>query len=262
MLCVLLTSCTGSDQNSVQDSEFASTDENTSVQTSLFESDFTVDDDFSYLDVTDDAEGWESTVKYSNASKNAIDLKYTDPARSSITFSNNTFSASFGLNNENEQLIKSFSNKNGIEYFSNSVDAYMADKSGMRFASLSGKQPYMNTFRMGYYYYDIHVMDLAINDHVQGENTTPAYDLIGRQSVWSGNDIYDIKSSGGKLTYKVKNNIDPYCYRTGFSISTQKYNAIKITLTSEASAACQLFIYTSQYNGCSANGFISDNSGG
>ncbi len=257
MLCVLLTSCTGSDQNSVQDSEFANTDESTSVQTSLFESDFTVDDDFSYLDVTDDAEGWESTVKYSNASKNAIDLKYTDPARSSIAFSNNTFSASFGLNNENEQLIKSFSNKNGIEYFSNSADAYMADKSGMRFASLSGKQPYMNTFRMGYYYYDIHVMDLAINDHVQGENTTPAYDLIGKQSVWSSNDIYDIKSSDGKLTYKVKNNIDPYCYRTGFSISTQKYNAIKITLTSEASAACQLFIYTSQYNGFNAQQMVS-----
>lgn len=196
--------------------------------------------------------GWENNIRYSNSVKNGVQVRYSTPDRLSLEIENNSFLATYNLNTSNK-LISSFKNKSGAAYFTDSSDAYISSSSGLSFASKSNTAPYFNSFRLGYYYYDVHIL----GQNIQGGNVTASgnssYNILNTvRRNWSANKVSNISYRNGVLTYKVTDASDPFCFSQNIRFSTSSYNALQITIKSQVADDCAIYFYTDTVGGFSS----------
>lgn len=212
---------------------------------------------FSAEDVisTGDEPGWNDTIKHANTVKNGVQVRYTSPARTALEIENNDFSAVYGLTN-GSKYVSEFRNKNGEAYFTNSQDAYISCSGERFFASSSDERTYFNAFRLGYYYYDVHILGQAISNQDTSVNTSDAYNMFGFRRSWSGNMVEDVSYRNGKLSYVVTDTTDPYCYTQNISFSTSSYNAIQIEIETETANKCAIYFYTSNTGSFNAEQYV------
>ena len=209
------------------------------------------------LGASGDATGWESSIHYANAVKNGVQVRYDSPKRLAIEIENNSFLATYNLGTSNK-LIAAFKNKNGEAYFTDSSDAYVANSSGLSFASSSNTVPYFNAFRLGYYYYDVHIFGQSILNGNVNINNNASYNLLGSKSRnWKGNMISNISYRNSTLSYKVTDPTDPFCYNTNVNFSTSNYNTIQITIRSQEADSCSIYFYTDGVGGFNAEQCVS-----
>ncbi len=200
------------------------------------------------LDASGNTSPWEDSIVYANNIKNEVQVRYDSPQRLAIEIENNSFLATYNLGTS-DKLISAFKNKNGVEYFTNSSDAYVENSSGLSFASNSNTVPYFNSFRLGYYYYDVHIFGQSIlNGNIKVDNSS--YNLLGSRSRnWSGNMVSNISLRNGTLSYRVTDPTDPFCYNTNVNFATSSYNAIQITIRSQIADNCAIYFYTNSVGG-------------
>lgn len=200
---------------------------------------------------------WDDTIQYANSVKNGVQVRYDSPQRLALEIENNSFSATYNLGTSNK-LISSFKNKSGAAYFTDSSDAYIGNSKGLSFASGSNTAPYFNAFRLGYYYYDVHILGQNIqsgNMTVSGNRT---YNILSTtRNNWTGNMVSNISYRNSTLTYKVTNSSDPFCYNTRISFATSSYNAIQIKIKSQTADSCAIYFYTDSVGGFSAEQSVS-----
>lgn len=186
---------------------------------------------------------WDNAIKYANTVKNGVQVRYDSPQRLALEIENNSFLATYNLATSNK-LISSFKNKSGAAYFTNSSDAYFESSSGLSFASHSNSVPYFNAFRLGYYYYDVHILGQNIQDDsvtVSGQS----YNLLKTKTrYWSGNMVSNVSCRNNVLSYNVTDTTDPFCYNSNISFSSNSYNAIQITIKSQVADDCAIYFYT------------------
>ncbi len=207
---------------------------------------------YTVLNKTGDDIGWGSSINYANEIKNDVQVKYTSANRTAVEIKNNDFSAIYNLNAE-KRLVSSFKNANGQTYFTDTHDAFVSSSNGTYFSSSTDTDTYFNIFRLGYYYYDVHVLGQGISSGAPTINTRNAYNILrNSRRSWNGNEISNISSSTSSLSYVVSNTYDPYCYTQNVSFSTSTYNAIQITLKAETATSCQIYFYTEAYGGFNA----------
>ncbi len=200
---------------------------------------------------------WDDTIQYANSVKNGVQVRYDSPQRLALEIENNSFSATYNLGTSNK-LISSFKNKSGVAYFTDSSDAYIGNSKGLSFASGSNTAPYFNAFRLGYYYYDVHILGQNIqsgNMTVSGNRTYNVLSTV--RNNWKGNMVSNISYRNSTLTYKVTNSSDPYCYNTSINFAASTYNAIQIKIKSQTADSCAIYFYTDSVGGFSAEQSVS-----
>ncbi len=201
--------------------------------------------------------GWDDTVSYANAVKNGVQVRYDSPQRLALEIENNSFLATYNLGTSNK-LISSFKNKSGVAYFTDSSDAYIGTSSGLSFASESTTVPYFNSFRLGYYYYDVHILGQSIQGGKTTVSNNRSYNILSTvRRNWSGNMVSNISYRNSTLTYKVTDATDPYCYSQNINFSTSTYNALQITIKSQSADSCAIYFYTNAVGGFSAEQCVS-----
>ncbi|MBR6535089.1 MAG: hypothetical protein IKT65_05875 [Clostridia bacterium] len=197
----------------------------------------------SVVDSKDASIGWDNAIQYANSVKNGVQVRYDSPQRLALQIENNSFTATYNLATSNK-LISSFKNKSGTPYFTDSSDAYFESSSGLSFASNSNAVPYFNSFRLGYYYYDVHILGQNIQDD-SITLSSQSYNLLNtRTRYWSGYMVSNVTCRNNTLSYKVTDVTDPFCFNTNINFSTESYNAIQITIKSQASDSCAIYFYT------------------
>ncbi|MFA6948808.1 MAG: hypothetical protein WCQ72_07490, partial [Eubacteriales bacterium] len=194
---------------------------------------------------------WQSSIEYANERKNAVSGRYTDPQRTSFELSNENISLNIALTGE--KLTVSAANTSGGVYAADTMDAFIVDSDGARYlSSLSSSEATVNTFRLGYYYYDTHVFDqrFVSPDGSDEDKPEPVDILTG--SKWSANMTSTPKFEDGVMSYTVSDAADPYIVlRSKLAVDTSVYNAVEITIKTEKASNANFYIVAGESGGFS-----------
>ncbi|MBQ7698868.1 MAG: dockerin type I repeat-containing protein [Clostridia bacterium] len=145
--------------------------------------------------------GWKQTIDNANAAANGVQGRYTNTGRTEFRIDNLKSSVVFS-----SKKVTGIYNAAGSAYTTN-VDAQIIASSKTYLASSSGTAASMNSYRIGYYYYDFHFLDQNFRsgtsslsrilfDHTFHTYADKMYEEL--RAVASGN-----YSTGGKFESKI-----------------------------------------------------------
>lgn len=137
----------------------------------------------------------------------------------------------------------------GKEYLPAVSQAFVKNKSGATFYSNdAASRERMNIYRLGSYYYEIHMLDGAFANF-----TVVTEKALKLNTFRSGNDIDQIQFKDGILSYVVKSASDPNLSGSAISLSTETYNALEITMATSESGSGRVYLAAGSYSGFNAD---------
>lgn len=176
----------------------------------------------SVLSVNENETNLFETVKYAAELKNSVQGVFTDTKRTAFRLSNSEITFTHGLKNNLTATLKS---ADGKTFIANSFKTFYTDDSGIRhyFEKNTGKGR-VNVIRLGEYYYDAHIRDLASgifkvdkNYHVYGDRLYAQYSLYAEKATNDfasfGTEIiipkssvekYELNREEGYAAFKIK----------------------------------------------------------
>lgn len=189
-----------------------------------------------------------ASIEYANSLLNGVNAYFETANRSKYAFENLNAVVRYDLTSKSNKLVTSFESPEGGTYLSNTMDVFIKQKDGsVNFSSDNYSNAYTNIFRLGYYYYDVRILGQAFGGSELQEDVTPykvALNSFGNVT----HDITGLKTKGG-LQFTIKSTSDPYVGSRSLSFSTQKYNALEITMRCEASTNAALYLAAGSYSG-------------
>lgn len=140
------------------------------------------------LKVNDGESSLQSSVEYAAKMKNSVQGVFTDTDRNAFRLSNQQISLTHGLKNN---LTATLSDADGNAVISSSFKTFYTDKSGLRhYFEKPICKGRVNVIRLGEYYYDAHIRDLASenfkvdkNFHVYGDRLYGQYSLYSQKET-------------------------------------------------------------------------------
>lgn len=191
---------------------------------------------------------------YANSIANKVQGFYTNGARTSYALQNTTMSLVHKLNGGGKLLPSSISNAKGVPYATDTLDVYLKDDSGNIFyAGNSVDSGRVNTTRLGYYYYEAHVRDLAFEKDNKKTEFQKSKDIPLNQK-WSTHQMTNPVVKDGVLSVTVENSYDPYTFINDINVPAGEYNAIAIEMkTTGSTYSGDLYFYTSKTLGFNGN---------
>ena len=184
---------------------------------------------------------WNSTIAYANERADGVSGKFLGAERKEFLIKNEKSLLKYDLTGEGNKRVAGLYNPDGKPYFENTMDAYIVNSAGTVFNSAySLTNGRMNSNRIGYYYYDFRFRDQDFTSPDSG-NDEDSVDLIAKNVKWSTNDISKYTKKNGVITYTVSSAIDPFLY-CGVSYSTEKYDAVRITIKPEISTVAYIYL--------------------
>ncbi len=101
---------------------------------------------------------WAENIAYANQVKNGVSTHFLDIRRVTWRLSNQNVVLTYEMKKEN--CFTSITNANGIPYVLNTGDVYLQKEDGSRvYTSNSRVAGRTNTYQLGYYYYNAHILD-------------------------------------------------------------------------------------------------------
>ena len=102
---------------------------------------------------------YADTIMLSNRLSNGVQAYYENPRRSHYRIENQNMALEYALSSSMDNLVTSLTTPDGKVYLENTMDVFIRMENGKTFmASQSTAAPHTNVYRMGYYYYDAHIM--------------------------------------------------------------------------------------------------------
>lgn len=195
------------------------------------------------------AAAWENDIKLAGELANGVQGKFTDGSRSAFRISNGNMDLTYHVLQNEAMLVNSLSAKNGVPYFVNSMDAYVRYDDGSYYvASRSLFSGRVNSQRLGYYYYDFSIRDQRFTNPdtmIPYDGKEPTVDLLAEYGdKIKGMELKGVKCENGVLTCKVSGTTDPHLYLGGLNIDSSEYDAVQITVLSEASDILGVILQT------------------
>lgn len=187
---------------------------------------------------------YADTIMLSNRLADGVQAYYANPARSVYRIQNQNMRLEYGISTVAPMQVTSLQNTQGGVYLENTMDVFVNMTDGRSYlASESIAAPHTNVYRMGYYYYDAHVM---------GQNFMGGADVqdemvfsITKANV-KGHDVEDLTVKDGVISYAV-NGVDPYAYtvqgsKKGLFYHASDYNAVQFSIKTTATSGELYFI--------------------
>ena len=152
---------------------------------------------------------YADTIMLSNRMADKVQSYYTDPKRSGYRIENSHMSLTYGLTEAGKMLVNSLENIKGQAYLTDTMDVCITMEDGQTYtASGSTVSAYTNVYRMGYYYYDAHIMG---QNFMGGAAIGAEMPFTMNRSTIRGNDVAAMSIKDGVVAYDVRGN-DPYIY--------------------------------------------------
>ncbi|MBQ8409522.1 MAG: hypothetical protein IJY39_11745 [Clostridia bacterium] len=203
----------------------SSTEQTTDVQTEQITGDDV--EDITEEDTSPKLEG-NNALLIENAERlqNGVNVYYTDASRTSYVVENKNMSFEYSLDPSAGQQVTAIKNAKGASYLEDTMDVFVKMTDGKTYyASRSTDSARVNIFRLGYYYYDIRILDQGFSDSltVSREYAVKLPDY---------NYYYDMSSpkfTNGVLISKCSNALDTHIvYDVNYP--AEDYNYVAITL--------------------------------
>ncbi|MBQ8408057.1 MAG: hypothetical protein IJY39_04260 [Clostridia bacterium] len=188
---------------------------------------------------------WGNSIAYAYKIQNGVQSYYPDGvARDSYVVENLNMQAEFALGSGKSEKLSYLKNRSGGTYLSDTMDVFVRMKNGKTyFASDSDKAARANIYRIGYYYYDVRILEQSFySDAVASKELSFDAALF---SYYNSACVSSYKVRDGVIKYAVSGS-DPYfsCSNNAINFSAEDYNAIQLTVKSSASEQAQLFVVT------------------
>lgn len=127
--------------------------------------------EFDYSDYTD----MGKTVNLANRLANGVQAYYTDAAKEAYTIENNQARLTHNLTASGQKFVSDLSSVKGGRYLFNTMDVYIERDEDLTFARDSEYAGFVNTDKLGYYYYETNVRDLMMDPSLYVEKTYHVY---------------------------------------------------------------------------------------
>ncbi len=116
-------------------------------------------------------------------------------------------------------------------------EIYIKNSAGKTFSMTdTGAGERMNIYRLGSYYYEVHMLDGSTDFEVIQECD------IQLRGFRTGNDIDHIQSSTESVSFTVTGTHDPYINSGNLSINADVFNALEITLSTTHASSGQIYV--------------------
>lgn len=191
------------------------------------------------------------SVKQAQALKDGVQASFTNGNREGFTMANLHMAITADMTGQNNKMISSLVNENGIPYLRNSMDIYAMTKDGsVYYGSDSSNSGRMNIYRYGTYYYETHILDTNFGQNYALDESAEAADLMKYMDNVTGNQVKNIQKRNGVLSYTVKNSYDPYVNLcSGNLMDTSQYNALLLTMRAETATSAQIYFAAGSKSG-------------
>ncbi|MBQ8407964.1 MAG: hypothetical protein IJY39_03790 [Clostridia bacterium] len=184
---------------------------------------------------------------------------YYDAARKKYTVVNQNMTLEYPLTSAVDQVVSSIKNKDGNSYIENTMDVFVKMTSGKTYyASQSTASARANIYKLGYYYYDVHLLE---QNFMGGAEITEEKAFAAR-AVTGKHDVSAFKIKDDVITYTVDGS-DPYVYTANsksndkYCFDTATYNAIQFTMKTTKSTNGELYFIAGSRTGHSADQRVS-----
>ncbi|MBQ5794046.1 MAG: hypothetical protein IIW17_08505, partial [Clostridia bacterium] len=184
------------------------------------------------------------TIMLSNRLADGVQAYYANPARSVYRIQNQNMRLDYGISTAFPMQVMSLQNAQGGVYLENTMDVFVNMTDGRSYlASESIAAPHTNVYRMGYYYYDAHVMG---QNFMGGADVQDEMAFSITKANVKGHDVADLTIKDGVISYTV-NGGDPYAYtvqgnKKGLYYQASDYNAVQFSIKTTATAGEMYFI--------------------
>lgn len=206
---------------------------------------------------------YADSIAYASKVANGVQGSFTNGHRKGFMMSNLNMSLTSDLTTGGHSAVTALTNAYGIPYIRNTMSAYVVTSDGIRYyssdSSASGR---MNIYRYGVYYYEAHILGQDFGaSRVADTTASDSYDVLGRATGFPCHDVTVKKDkTSGLLTISVKSNADPYVnFTPGFSVSTEQYDAVLITMRTEVAASAQIYFAAGSHSGIDGTQIVSFN---
>ena len=176
---------------------------------------------------------YADTIMAANKLADGVQAYYKNPSRSVYRIENTTLGLDYNLTTGGK-LIASLTNTKGQAYLTDTMDVFISMNDGKTYlASDSTASPYTNIYRMGYYYYDAHIMG---QNFMGGAAITKEMPFTINKSTVKQNQVSGFNvTKEGVITFTGNGN-DPYVYtaqnktKEGLCFPAAEYNAVQFTM--------------------------------
>ncbi len=192
-------------------------------------------------DTTPVLEGpYASSIEYAERLRGDVNVSYNS-SRTLVTLTNSKTTLLYPLNGSLEgSALTSPGNKS---YLSSLPEVFITDTNGAVFyATNNGLSERMNTYRLGSYYYEVHMLDGGITAKRVSEKE------LSLRSFGQGIDVFDVVATDDSVNFTVEDSRDPFVYGTDISFDADQYNAIELTLTCTVSSSMQVYLAAGPYS--------------
>lgn len=165
-------------------------------------------------------------VQNAHELKNGVNVYFTDPTRNEYVVKNKNMQLEYMLNADQSQLVTALKSASGKAYVENTMDVYVKTTSGkVYYASESTTQARTNVLKLGYYYYDVRILDQTFFSEFE----TVSEHKVNLASYDYYADMKKPKVNGGVLKSEVTSNLDT-CIAYTVDYNAADYNYVAVTL--------------------------------
>lgn len=188
---------------------------------------------------------YADSIMYANRQAGAVQAFYADAQRENYRIINGNMTLDYVLTAAKEPQVGAISNTKGNPYLQNTMDVFIRmDNGSVYYASESTSSARANIYRLGYYYYDIHLLE---QDFLGDAAITATHALTYKKSNVRSNDVDGLSvTTDGVISY-VAGGMDPYVYllaekkNSRLSFDAEEYNALQFSVKCTNSTEGQLY---------------------
>ncbi len=188
---------------------------------------------------------YADSIMLSNRLADGVQAYYADSLRSAYRIENRTMRLHYNLSSGSKQ-VSSLKNTKGQDYLTDTMDVFISMADGKTYlASESTASPYTNIYRMGYYYYDAHILG---QNFMGGAAITKENPVTTTKATVKANDVTGFNVSKDGVISFTGGDRDPYVYTTqnkkneGLCFPADEYNAVQFTAKTTATSGELYFI--------------------
>ncbi len=180
------------------------------------------------------------SIEHAERLRGEVNVAYNS-TRTEVTLSNQNAVLQYPMNGLSEK--SGLTTPGGNAYLQALSEIYIKTTEGKTFRLTdTGIWERMNIYRLGSYYYEVHMLD-----------GVPAFDVLQSQDInikmfRLGNDISKITHGEDGLSYTVTSTTDPQLSGGTLSVDTSVYNALEITISSTASSSGVMYLAAGPYD--------------
>jgi len=192
---------------------------------------------------------WEESIKNANNLKNNIVQRFTDSNRTAFLIENSHVSIEQSM--KAGKAAATISSPSGAVYAENTFDAYMTDTNGKTYyGAMSTSNGRMNAYRMGYYFTDVHILDLMLSGDEENKIES-AFDILAQNPSLGSNQTSTPRIRNGELTFNALDTYDPYVHMYGFSTPIGELPTVEITIKTDTDSLARLYVIAGSHPGYS-----------